>query len=156
MSPIVFTDLGGGKLQWKLPRVGTGAGTISFSVQVANNLPAGQQLINTAVIDSPLPDTDLADNTATNTTTVTSTSQADVGIAKALTSPPETFYTGRPAVYTLTYSNSGDLPAITIRHSSFRRPAQPTQQSHLRRAWGHGAPAIPTFRHPAIGTTGRR
>ncbi len=111
-NPIVFTDLGGGKLQWKLPLVGTGSGTISFSAQVAGNVPPGQALNNSAVIAGPLPDTSAADNTSSASTTVTANALADVGIAKALTSPPETFYTGRPAVYTLTYSNIGDLPAM--------------------------------------------
>jgi uncharacterized repeat protein (TIGR01451 family) len=111
-SPIVFTDLGSGKLQWKLPRVGAGAGTISFSAQVGSGVPPGENLVNTAVIAGPLADANAADNTSSATTTVTATSLADVGIAKALTSPPEFFYTGRSAVYTLTYSNSGDLPAM--------------------------------------------
>jgi uncharacterized repeat protein (TIGR01451 family) len=111
-SPIVFNDLGGGKLQWKLPRVGSGTGTISFSAQVAGSVPPGQALTNNAAIAGPLPDSNAADNTSSGVTTVTATSQADVGIAKTLTSTPETFYTGRPAVYTLTYSNSGDLPAM--------------------------------------------
>lgn len=111
-SPIVFTDLGGGKLQWKLPLVTTGSGTISFSAQVAGSVPPGQALANSVVIAGGLPDTNSADNTSSASTTVTASALADVGIAKALTSPPETFYTGRPAVYTLTYSNSGDLPAM--------------------------------------------
>jgi uncharacterized repeat protein (TIGR01451 family) len=109
---IVFTDLGGGKLQWKLPLVGTGTGTISFSAQVAGSVPPGQTLINSTVIAGPLPDTSAADNTSSASTTVTANALADVGIAKTLTSAPEIFYTGRPAVYTLTYSNSGDLPAM--------------------------------------------
>jgi uncharacterized repeat protein (TIGR01451 family) len=111
-SPIVFTDLGGGKLQWKLPLVGTGSGTLSFSAQVAGGVPPGQALANSAVIAGRLPDTSAADNTSTASTTVTANALADVGIAKALISSPEMFYTGRPATYTLTYSNSGDLPAM--------------------------------------------
>jgi uncharacterized repeat protein (TIGR01451 family) len=71
----------------------------------------GQSRTNTAVIAGQLPDTDLSDNTATATTMITQLSQANVGIAKALTSAPATFYNGRKAVYTLTYSNTGDLPA---------------------------------------------
>jgi uncharacterized repeat protein (TIGR01451 family) len=111
-SPIVFIDLGGGKLQWKLPLVGTGSGTLSFSAQVAGGVPPGQALANSAVIAGRLPDTSAADNTSSASTTITANTLADVGIAKALTSSPETFYTGRPAIYTLTYSNSGDLPAM--------------------------------------------
>ncbi|HEU5098589.1 MAG TPA: lamin tail domain-containing protein [Roseiflexaceae bacterium] len=111
-SPIVFTDLGGGKLQWKLPLVGTGSGSISFSAQLANTIPPGQVLSNSATIAGPLADSNTGDNSSSATTTVTATSLADVAIAKALISPPESFYSGRPAVYTLTYSNSGDLPAM--------------------------------------------
>lgn len=111
-SPIVFTNLGGGTLQWKLPLVGTGSGTISFSAQVDNSAAlVGQSRTNSAVINSSMPDTDAADNTSTATTSLTAVPQANLGIAKALTSPPESFYNGTQAVYTLTYSNTGDLPA---------------------------------------------
>ncbi len=113
-SPIVFTDLGGGELQWKLPLIEVGSGTIAFSAQVANN-PAliGQDRTNSATIAGPLPDTDASDNTATASTHLTALPQADVGIAKALTSALESFYNGGLAVYTLSYSNSGDLPATS-------------------------------------------
>src|SRR5262249_56206328 len=100
-SPIVFTDLGGGKLQWKLPLVSTGSGTISFSAQVANTISPGQVLSNNATIAGPLPDTDTADNTSSGTTTATATSPTHEAIAQALTSAPHTFSTGRPALYTL-------------------------------------------------------
>jgi uncharacterized repeat protein (TIGR01451 family) len=111
-TPIVFTDLGGGKLQWKLPLVGTGSGTISFSAQVAGSVAPDQTLTNSVLIAGPLPDTSAADNTSSASTTVTASALADVGIAKALTSPPEMFYSGHAAIYTLTYSNSSDLPAM--------------------------------------------
>ncbi|MFL5807722.1 MAG: lamin tail domain-containing protein, partial [Roseiflexaceae bacterium] len=111
-APIEFTDLGGGVLQWKLPLIGTGSGTISFAAQVANSqVLVGQTITNTAVIAGRLPDSDPADNTATATTRLTALPQVDVRIAKVLTSPPATLYTGRPAVYTISYSNTGDLPA---------------------------------------------
>jgi uncharacterized repeat protein (TIGR01451 family) len=99
-------------LQWRLPLIGTGSGTISFSAQIANS-PAlvGQTITNTVTIDGRLPDSDPADDSATAATTLTQQPQADLGIAKALTSPPATFYTGRTAVYTISYSNTGDLPA---------------------------------------------
>jgi uncharacterized repeat protein (TIGR01451 family) len=110
--PIEFTDLGGGVLQWRLPLIGTGAGTISFSAQVANNVALiGQTVTNTVTIAGHLPDSNAADNSATAATRLTQQPQADLGIAKALTSPAATFYNGRMAVYTLAYNNTGDLPA---------------------------------------------
>jgi uncharacterized repeat protein (TIGR01451 family) len=113
-APIEFSDLGGGVLQWKLPLIGTGTGTISFAVQL-DNTPAliGQSRTNSAVIAGRLPDSDLDDNSASATTQITAIPQTDVGIAKALASPPAELYTGRPAVYTISYSNTGDLPAAS-------------------------------------------
>jgi uncharacterized repeat protein (TIGR01451 family) len=111
-APIQFTDLGGGVLQWKLPLVGTGMGTINFSAQLANQQALiGQTITNTVMIAGQLPDSAAAENSATAATTITAQPQANVGIAKQLISPQAIFYNGRQAVYTLTYSNTGDLPA---------------------------------------------
>jgi large repetitive protein len=111
-APIQFSDLGGGVLQWKLPLIGTGSGTISFAAQLANQQTLiGQTITNTVTIAGQLPNSAAADNSATAATTITAQPQANVGIGKQLASPPATFYNGRQAIYTLTYSNTGDLPA---------------------------------------------
>jgi uncharacterized repeat protein (TIGR01451 family) len=113
-TPIQFSDLGGGVLQWKLPLIGSGSGTISFSAQLANQQALiGQTITNTVTIAGQLPDSSAADNSASAATTITAQPQANVGIAKRLVSPLATFYNGRQAVYTLAYSNTGDLPAAS-------------------------------------------
>jgi uncharacterized repeat protein (TIGR01451 family) len=113
-APIQFSDLGGGVLQWKLPLIGTGSGTISFAAQLANQqILIGRTITNTVTIAGQLPDSAAADNSVTAATRITAQPQANVGIAKRLVSPPASFYNGRQAVHTLAYSKTGDLPATS-------------------------------------------
>src|SRR5437660_1649169 len=81
----------------------------ALPISIAPDYP-GTTLTNTATIDSsPVPDPNTANNTASDTDTVTKS--ADLGITKS--DSPGTVIAGGTLTYTLTVSNAGPSTART-------------------------------------------
>jgi large repetitive protein len=76
---------------------------ITITYQVASDVAAGTVITNSATVTSHTFDTDLTNNTSNASTTVST--QADLEVAKDLTSPP--VVAGQPASYAINVTNLG-------------------------------------------------
>jgi uncharacterized repeat protein (TIGR01451 family) len=96
---------------WALPKLPFGAtGVITVSV----TLPAALgPVTNHVVIGNAQPERNPANNASDVTTTVAAAQSPDLLVSKAL-HQPRLVYTGGQAVYTITYSNTGDLAAQNV------------------------------------------
>jgi uncharacterized repeat protein (TIGR01451 family) len=106
-----WIDIGGGQFRIQVGDVPVGAtGTVEFAVRLDSSLPAGvESIVNTATIaddGSNGPDLNPADNTATDTTPVTTAPDLSV-TKKDGECNCEEYQAGGIVVYTITYANNG-------------------------------------------------
>jgi uncharacterized repeat protein (TIGR01451 family) len=87
-----------------------GSGTITLVVNV--NAGAGSLVSNTATVSSPTADSNLANNSATATTSVTTAAATDLAISKS--DSPDPVLSGSPLTYTIIVSNLGAVPAGSV------------------------------------------
>ncbi|MCX6032418.1 MAG: carboxypeptidase regulatory-like domain-containing protein [Chloroflexi bacterium] len=104
--------VGSGIITWSLDALASRAtGTVSFTVQITNALPAGVSAIaNTAAITTTTTDASPLNNTSTTSTPVTA--QPDLVISK--TDSQKQVLAGDTIRYTITYSNTGNQAAAGV------------------------------------------
>ena len=88
-----------------------GTGTFTVGVQVAATTPSGTQIVDVDTITSGTSDPNLANNSATVTTTVAAATQADLAVVN--TALPASVAPGSNVTMTAAVSNNGPLAAVS-------------------------------------------
>jgi uncharacterized repeat protein (TIGR01451 family) len=118
-----------------------GSATINLVVNV--NAGAGSVVSNTATVSSPTADSNLANNSATATTSVTTAAATDLSIAKS--DSPDPVLSGGSLTYTVTVDNLGAISATNVEVSD-PLPSGTTFQSCVS--------SVGVCTGPAVGTNG--
>ncbi len=123
--------IAGGRVRCTRSRIngGTTAPTLLITVQVPSGLTAGT-LTNSAVVRSSVADPQLANNTDTETTTITTS--ANLGVT--LTDGPDPVSPGANLTYTVTVSNAGPSDAVNVVFTD-TLPTGVTYQSFTGTGW---------------------
>jgi len=88
------------------------AGSATITLVVNVNAGAGSVVNNTATVSSPTADNNLANNSATATTSVTTAAATDLSITKS--DSPDPVLSGGTITYTITVDNLGAISATSV------------------------------------------
>jgi uncharacterized repeat protein (TIGR01451 family) len=125
-----------------LPNAGTAIVTLVVNV----NSGAGSTITNAAEVQSSTADSNLANNTATSVTTVTTPASTDLSISKS--DSPDPVLSGGQISYTIVVSNLGPNPANGVQMSD------PLPGGTTFFSCTIDAPATGTCTTPAVGSNG--